>query len=290
MRRYIQDDILRARADQSLSLEEMRQRLPAIFAEQAHESRSDRYVYIPTYDVLSKLIKEGFEPVEARVSRTRDETKKGFTKHMVRLRQRSGEIKTRAVGDTHFEVVMRNAHDGSAAYDFMAGLFRLVCLNGMVVSDGNLGAAHVRHSGNQSKQLGQVIDAVYSVVEHAPAVLEAPRVWSTIELKRDEQMAMAEAARTIRFSDAEGNVDSPIEAGQLLLPRRSADSGNDLWTTFNRLQENAIRGGLTGYRRNQNNQLRRSTTREVRGIDSDIKLNKALWQLGVKMAELKQAA
>lgn len=289
MRHYRTDDFLRARVGESLSLDEMRSRLPAIFAEGAHHSRSDRYVYIPTHDVLSSLIKEGFDPVEARVSRSRED-KRGHAKHMVRLRQRGGEVKARAVGDTHFEVVMRNAHDGTAAYDFMAGLFRLVCLNGMVVSDGDVASAHVRHSGNREKQLGQVIDAVYSVVEEAPKVLEAPRLWSTIELSRDEQHAMADAARVIRFGDKDGKVDSPIQASQLINPRRYEDRKTDLWTTFNVIQENVIRGGLSAYARNERGRSQRISTREVRGIDGDIKLNKALWQLGAKMAELKLAS
>jgi len=281
-RAIVRDDVLRAAPGQSLSLDEMRARLPAIFAEAPHESRSDRYVYIPTHNLLEGLIKEGFEPVEARVSKAREESRKGFTKHMVRFRA-AGQKMT-AVGDTSFEAVMRNAHDGTAAYDFMAGLFRLACLNGMVVSDGEFASAHVRHSGNRDKQLTQVIDAVYSVVKEAPKVLEAPRLWASIPLRREEQMAMAESARTIRFGDAEGNVDTPIRAEQLLFARRPADDQADLWSTFNRIQENVIRGGLSAHNTTTH---RRSTTREVRGIDADIKLNKALWQLGTKMAELK---
>lgn len=290
MRHYRrQDDILRATAGSSLSLEEMRQRLPAIFAEGAHSSRSDRYVYIPTHDILSEIMKAGFVPVEARVTHARSDDRKAHAKHMVRLRQVGGEPKARAVGDTHFEVIMRNAHDGSAAYDFMAGLFRLACLNGMVVSAGNIGSAHVRHSGNREKQIGQVIDAVYSVVQDAPKVLEAPRLWSTIDLSRDEQHAMADAARVIRFGDAEGKVESPIKASQLLNARRPDDNRSDLWTTFNRIQENSVRGGLSAWGRDAHGHSRRVSSREVRGIDGDIKLNKALWQLGTKMAELKLA-
>jgi hypothetical protein len=36
--------------------------------------------------------------------------------------------------------------------------------------------------------------------------------------------------------------------------------------------------------------MRRVTTREVRGIDQDVRLNRALWQLAERMAELKGAA
>ena len=62
---------------------------------------------------------------------------------------------------------------------------------------------------------------------------------------------------------------------QLLRARRSEDRSSDLWTTFNRVQENTIKGGLSG----RNKQGRRTTTRAVNGIDQDVKLNRALWVL-----------
>jgi Domain of unknown function (DUF932) len=114
---------LRAKPNESLTLDEMRASLPTIFAEHAHESRSDRYVYISTAEMLNELIKRDFVPVEARVSRTRIEDKQGFTKHLVRMRPRGDLVNpsmARRVGDTSFEVVLRNAHDGTGSYQFFA--------------------------------------------------------------------------------------------------------------------------------------------------------------------------
>jgi hypothetical protein len=64
-----------------------------------------------------------------------------------------------------------------------------------------------------------------------------------------------------------------------------------LWTTFNRVQENVIRGGLSArapatIENGRRVRGRRVTTREVTGIDQDVKLNKSLWILGERMAEL----
>ena len=50
------------RADHPLSDEQIRTVAPSIFAEDKHESRSDRYRYIATGAVLSELRKEGFQP------------------------------------------------------------------------------------------------------------------------------------------------------------------------------------------------------------------------------------
>lgn len=230
----------------SLSLDEMRRRLPAIFAPQAHESRSARYVYISTADMLEAMISKDFLPVAASVSRSRDEGRQGFAKHMIRFRHRAdlvGVPTERRVGDTSFEVVLRNAHDGTASYQFMAGLLRLVCLNGMVVSDGTVADVKVLHSGNRERQLDQVIEGAFTVLGEGPKVIEHVKNWQEIELSRDEQHAFAEEAHTIRFADADGKVSTPIRAEQLLHTRRSADGGNALWQTFNRIQENVIRAG-----------------------------------------------
>ena len=97
------------------------------------------------------------------------------------------------------------------------------------------------------------------------------------------------AAHVARFGDAEGNVQTAIEAPQLLVPRRVEDRRDDLWTVFNRVQDNSVKGCLTGFARDANNRMRRRTTREVKGIDDNVRLNKALWTLGAQMAELKKA-
>jgi len=91
-----------------------------------------------------------------------------------------------------------------------------------------------------------------------------------------------------------------------LRPRREADATGlinwrtpavpkpDLWHTLNVVQENVVRGGLHGMQHgvdpNGRKTFRRVTTREVRGIDQDVKLNRALWMLAERMAELKGAA
>ena len=86
----------------------------------------------------------------------------------------------------------------------------------------------------------------------------------------------------------------------LTLPRRYEDRNAaaptlprpDLWHTMNVVQENAIRGGLHGTQWSTNpdtgrREHKRITTREIRGIDQDVRLNKALWSLSEKMATLK---
>lgn len=273
MRRQRTDLGVRAKPGTSLTLDEMRERVPSIFAEHPHDSRSDRYVYVPTHAVVSTLMENGFLPVEARASRSHDEDRRSFGKHLIKFRPDTTE-KLRKVGDVSYEILLKNAHDGRSSYQMMAGLYRLVCLNGAVVSDRDVGSIIIPHRGNANDQLDQVIDGAFDILDMSSRVLEAPRRWSKINLSEHDQLAFAEAARAIRF-----HKESPIEARQLLFARRPDDEGNDLWSCFNRVQENIIRGGLTA-----RVGRRRFTTREVRGIDGDVKINKALWELAASFA------
>jgi len=50
------------RSDYPLSDDQIRRVAPSIFADAPHESRSERYSYIPTATVLTELRKEGFQP------------------------------------------------------------------------------------------------------------------------------------------------------------------------------------------------------------------------------------
>lgn len=269
----------------ALTEDEMRHMAPSIFAVDAHESRSDRFRAIPTIEVLRALQKEGFEPVGVKQSTARDAGRQDFTKHLIRLR-RMDNVQTYRVGDTVCEMLLKNANDGTSAYDLMAGLFRIACLNSLVAQTGTIDSVKVRHSGEVTHK---VIEGTYRVLGEAQKALAAPQDWSQRQLGREEREIFADAAHVLRFGDADGEVTTPIRATQLLAPRRHADAANDLWTTFNVVQENVIRGGLHGTQRTAGQRPRRVTTRAVNGIDQDVKLNKALWILAERMNQLKAA-
>lgn len=263
---------------------------PAVFATEAHDSRSARFAYIPTMDILTGLRKEGFEVVAAIQGRSRVEGKAEYTKHMLRLHHpdyQTQQARSQMLGGVAPQVVLVNSHDGSSSYQLYAGVFRSICTNSMIVMED--GGSHVRvpHTGDA---MGKVIEGSYTVIEDSARTIEAVEQWGGLMLTHDEQMAMADAAHVLRFGDAEGNTDTPFKPEQLLTPKRRDDAGNTLWLTHNRVQENVIRGGLRAWDRDANNRPRRATMREVKNIDGDVKLNRALWMLSAKMAELKGAA
>jgi hypothetical protein len=262
-----------------LSNEQIQHLAPSAFAGQAYHEQSDRYAFIPTTAVIDTLRDAGYLPVQASQSTSKIEGKKLFTKHMLRFQARDTQLT--AVGDSRLEAVLINSHDGTSAYHLSLGVFRLVCSNGLVIADSLVESIRVRHTGNIVEQ---VLNGTVKMFENVEVIRETIRQWQQIQLSEPEQLFLAEAAHGLRFEDA----NHTVEPKQLLQVKRTADQGNDLWRVTNRIQENAIRGGQRYNYRDENNQFRRNRTRAVTGIDQDTKLNKAIWALSEKMAELKQ--
>jgi hypothetical protein len=262
------------RSASPLSVDQIARYAPSVLATEAHESRSDRYAYIPTMTVIDGLRNEGFEVYAVGQNRTRIEGKRNFTKHVVRMRHAS--MLAPKVGDSIAEIILTNSHDGSSGYQLSSGFYRLVCSNGMVVGNAQNDIS-VRHSGNV---MDNVIEGATRVLDDLQIGMERISQFQGIQLNREEQVVLANAALQLRYDNP---AEAPIVASSLLTARRWDDRANDLWSTFNRIQESVIKGGVRG--RNANG--RRMSTRAVTGVTEDLKLNKALWSLADGMAQIK---
>ncbi len=278
----------------ALTLEDIHRIAPSAFAEAKHESRSDRYTYIPTSEVIAGLMLQGFRPFKAMQSKSRIPGKTEFTKHMIRFRHAEDESK----GDSAPEVILVNSHDGTSAYKLYAGLLRFICSNGLITFDELHGHLAVPHKGDI---VSRVIEGSFQIIDQSKAALQVSQDWQRLSLSAGEQNAFAEAAHVLRFDEREAEeenvtINTPITPQQLLQPRRREDTGDSLWLTYNRLQENVIAGGLRGVAEKRNADTgrlisrRRTTTRPVNGIDQDVRLNRALWKLADAMAKLKGAS
>lgn len=256
-----------------LSNDQLFKAAPSIFAEDKHDSRSERYTYIPTIDVLNGLRREGFQPFFAAQSKSRVEGKSEFTKHMLRLR-RADQI----LAPETPEIILINSHDGTSSYQMLAGMFRFVCTNGMVTGD-KFEDIRVPHRGNI---IDNVIEAAYTVLDDFEEVTEDMEVMKSLQLTDGEQRAFAKAALSLKYDDPEK--EAPVRPDTLLIPKRFDDRKDDLWTKFNTVQEHLIRGGDRG----RNATGSRTTTRGVESIDKNVKLNRALWILADEMAALKR--
>lgn len=263
------------RSDTPLSDNQIRTVAPSIFAETPHDSRSQRYSYIPTAAVLAKLRTEGFEPFMVCQTRVRHEDRRAFTKHMLRLRHASQINGTEAN-----EIILLNSHDGSSSYQMLAGMFRFVCENGLVCGD-SLADVRVPHKGNVTDR---VVEGAYEVLQGFEQVQHSRDTMQTITLDDGEAQVFARSALTLKYDDSGKAL--PITESQVLKPRRFDDNGSDLWSVFNRVQENLVKGGLTSRTANG----RKRQTRPVQGIDQSVRLNRALWILADGMRQLASGA
>ena len=261
---------------EALDNEALFRHVPSVFAREAHDSRSDRYVYVPTIEIVEGLRREGWFPFFAVQAVPRDGARMGHAKHMLRLRRDDGIGKPEAA-----EVIIVNSHDGTSSYQMFAGMLRFVCTNSMIAGE-RFEEVRVPHTGRIQDQ---IIEGVYTVAEDFPRLIDATETMKETRLTQAEQTVLAEASLVARY----GEDESPIRPDQIVQPRRREDVGQSLWQTFNVIQENLIRGGISGRRQTADGRIRRSQTRAINGIDQNVGLNRALWTLAEGMQRIKAA-
>ncbi len=265
----------------SISLDNLKRIVPSIFTESGSSKTSDKYKHISTANIVNGLLNEGLVPTWATQCRTRLIDKRAFTKHMIRFRH----IDARPTQSGLFpEIVLINSHDGLSSYRLMAGVYRLVCSNGLIAGN-TYDEIRVRHQGDI---LGNVIEGTYRVIEDSKKMIESAEKMSTLALSNPEKKIFAEAAHSLRFENS--SMNEAIEPVKLLSPRRYSEiNKDDLFTVFNVVQENLIKGGVRGYAKDANGYHKRVRTRAINSIDQNTALNRALWSVAEKMMALKGA-
>ena len=178
------------RRERPLTDDELMQFVPSVFSGDKHESRSERYTYIPTINIINKLRDEGFQPFFACQSRVRDLGRREYSKHMLRLR-REGHINGKEVP----EIILLNSHDGSSSYQMIPGIFRFVCTNGLVCGN-NFGEIRVPHKGDI---VGQVIEGAYTVLKTFDAVDENIDLMKSIQLTLPELRLFGATALELKY-------------------------------------------------------------------------------------------
>ena len=272
-----------------LSLDDLRRVAPSVFAENAQPGVSSRYTFVSTAQVVSLLDAEGWAPVRASQQRVRLEYRQGFQMHELRFARRADlDREVFAVGDTRPELVLQNAHDGTRAYRIDAGLYRLVCRNGLTVADAQFAHVAIRHVDVSAERF---VAAAQAVAEETPRVLEVVARWQSVQLSDGARLEFARRSIALRwdFGDTAARLLTP---GRLLAPVRYGDRTTDLWTTFNVVQEHLCRGGVryAGIIPSAPGavlpaQFVRNTTRPVVSLAESQKLNKALWALAEEFSQ-----
>jgi len=246
----------------------LRRQAPAVFATSANEERtSDRYTFIPTTSVIETLQEDGWEAWDAKQVRSRKWSDM-HAKHIVRMRRQKVEERTK-VGDSFVELLIVNSHNGLQTYNLHAGIFRMVCSNGLIIGDENYGKVKVKHIGYSPDE---VIAASQKLVASTHEIYQTRDNWNRQELDLSERRQFFADAAALRW-------ESPSEdtIRQVSQARRMEDAGDDLWSVYNVAQENLTRAGWVDPKT-------RRKARKITSISRDVELNSQLWDLAANYA------
>jgi Domain of unknown function (DUF932) len=247
--------------------------VPSIFAKRASPKMGENYTFIPTDSVIKALDKIGMAPVYAAQRKSKSAA---YARHLLRFASKS-DLTARKVGEVTPEIVVGNSHNGRSALSVHFGLFRMVCANGLVVADSQLSALRCRHMGD----IEEVMQRVTMLLSHTGEVVGRVEAMRCTMLTKSSSLQFATAALAMRYADDAGKVSSPITATDLLVPRRKEDTKMDLWSVFNVVQENMLRGGLIG----KSTQGRRVQTRAVVDVRKNVMYNAGLWSLAAALVK-----
>jgi len=247
---------------------EIKKRANSIFTTTGSPSTSDKYAHISTEKIIDDMELLGWKVVDAKQVRARKSV--GFQKHLVIFRNPEIVIDG-ADGDTVFpQILLTNSHDGKNAFTFTAGLFRMICENGLVVCNQEFENLKIRHYGYDFEELEKTINAM---VEKLPLTVESMNRFKATVLNSNQMLDFARRALNSRFTESELE-HITIDLNDLLTPSREEDKGNDMWSVFNTVQEK-LTHGLFNYGYGSKNRK----ARKIKNFNKDMELNNKLYQL-----------
>ena len=258
-----------------LTKEAIAKMAPSVFSTKPSSEVSDKYTHIPTERVIDDMELLGWKPIEAKEVKARKNSTKGFQKHLLVFRNDDVVING-SDGDTVFpQILLTNSHDGKNSFQFQAGLYRLICANGLVIADTQFEAVKMRHMGYTFEDL-QVL--LKDMVEKLPLTVESMNKMKAQEMAEEEILQFAKDAINTRFSKQEMK-RIEIDYKALVQPVRKEDYGTDLWSVFNVVQEKIITGDFD-YR--AGGKARKA--REIKNFKQDMKINKELFDVALQYA------
>ena len=236
-------------------------------------SLSDKYHFIPTIDVVKEIKSHNWHPVSVSQANVRDEDKEGTQQHLVKFRHFDDLLNPQ---ENAVELLLFNSHDRSKSFSISAGIYRFVCSNGLVIADSVFETYKIKHLGEREND---VATAVANITAIKPKLMNKIETFENITLTQGEKESFAKSSIPLRFDK-----HLSIEHNDLLIPHREEDTKDDLYTTLNVIQENLLRGNISGI--NKDTQ-RRFTSKEITSISKDVDVNQGLWDIAEKIATIK---
>ena len=263
--------------DQFLTMEQIREQAPSVFTKKGSHETSDKYTHIPTDRIIEDMKLLGWGVVDAKEVKARKNSTKGFQKHLLVFRNDEVVINGDD-GDTVFpQILLTNSHDGKNSFTFTAGLFRMVCENGLVVSTTEFENMKIRHMGYDFETLQETIKMM---VEKLPLTVESMNKLRQTEMEEKQILEFARKALDVRFGENKTNTQHiKVDLKEFVTPTRQEDYGNDLWSVFNVVQEKIIEGD---FEYTFGSKVRKA--RRIKNFKQDLELNAKLYDLALEYA------
>ena len=265
--------MLNLKNQEFLSTEQIKSKAPSIFTSTAAQGVSDKYTHIPTSNVIDDMDLLGWKVVDAKEVKARKGI--GFQKHLLVFRNEDVVINGADVDTVFPQILLTNSHDGKNSFTFTAGLFRMICENGLVVSTEQFEDVKMRHMGYTFEELQEQIKGM---VERLPLTVESMNKMKQIEMSQDAALEFARKAVATRFKENEIENIS-VDINELLTPTRNEDAGSDLWSVFNVVQEKILEGDF-----NYTFGVKVRKARKIKNFNQDLKINKELFNLALEYA------
>ena len=241
---------------------------------------SKHYRFMTTTDIIDCLGNMGWVPYDAKQQNSKKSP--DTTRHMIIFR--NSKYGTLGIDGNIPQIVLINSHDRTAALNLHIGIFRYICANGLILADETFDKLKIRHMGTSFEN---VIKIINSITENFPLVFDAIKRFQGVILSHEEQVDFAMRSLAIRFPeylDTKTNdirpdlINKSVNVEDILKAQRPEDRGNDLWLTYNRLQENIIGGGFQ--RIGSTNQSK--SVRPLTNIRMNVMVNQNLWTLATE--------
>lgn len=265
-----------------LTQEEIKSKAPQIFTQAPIESVSKKYSFLPTFQIIEDMEKLGWFVSDAKSMKSSNPIQLTYGKHMVKfynpdiaILDQDGEV------EAYPEILIINNHRGWGRFKFEIGVFRLVCSNGLVIKEKDMGTFDLRHFGYSFQELQGLVT---SAVEALPTVVGRINAFTSKELTDADIQSFVKKAAAVRFGEKVELTDD--EMRYVVESTRKEDEGNTLWKVFNRVQEHLTNGGFMV--KNQANKQRK--VRKITNMLADVEMNQKLWEVATEFADYELVA
>jgi len=260
----------------ALTTDQIKANAPQAFAATPKPGVSQKYSFLPTARIIEDMNRLGWQVNQAKSNRSRTALNAEYGNHIVKffhpdvfMKDQDGNV------EAYVNIVVMNNHMGTGSFKFEMGIFRLVCENGLIIKDKDMGGFNMRHSGYSFEQLQETLN---QAMEQLPQVVGKINSYNQVIMSKEAQKDFAQQAFQLRsYQDRQL---TEAELVEFLQPRRAQDQGDSLWVILNRVQESVLKGGY--HITNKKDKLRRA--KSIKNIQQDIKLNQQIWELAETFA------